>query len=271
MSVRKLIFFTAAVAMVCGLAGSAMAESVLTMQSQSNGIETLDNAGGSYPVVTAVLSMPGTYNGKSYTSYSFLVDDGTGGEDIYGSLNGLGYTPKLGDALTITGSVSPYHQIPELENITAISTQASGGATVTSPVPSTITTLSGGGSGMAGYTIPNSVAGRLISLTGVTISGVSGSFGIANLSGTITDGSGNSMGFYYWPTSYSAANVNLYGNTVPTGLVNMTGFVSEYPGDVPEFSPITITPDVVPEPMTIIPACAGLVLAIGACVRRKFS
>ena len=45
------------------------------------------------------------------------------------------------------------------------------------------------------------------------------------------------MELYYWPTSYSVANANLYGTStyqngsgVSTGLVDMTGFVSRSPG-----------------------------------------
>ncbi len=46
------------------------------------------------------------------------------------------------------------------------------------------------------------------------------------------------MTLYYWPTSY---NTSLYGQTIPTGPVNITGFLSVYPGspNSPEFIPIS--------------------------------
>ena len=58
------------------------------------------------------------------------------------------------------------------------------------------------------------------------------------------------MVFYYWPTSYSVANANIANMKIPTGLVNMTGFVSAYGAgagtNIPEFNPISITPSLGP-------------------------
>ena len=115
-------------------------------------------------------------------------------------------------------------------------------------------------------TLPFSVAGYLFELDDVTISGISGTFGTANLTGTITDGSGNSMTLYYWPTSYSVENANLAGTAIPTGAVNMTGFVSVYSG-VAEFTPMTIT--AVPEPGTLVLLVAGLAAAVVVFHRKK--
>ena len=100
-------------------------------------------------------------------------------------------------------------------------------------------------------TEPFTTAGYMLELDNVTIGGISGAFGVANLTGTITDSGSNSMTLYYWPTSYSVANANLFGQAIPTGPVNMTGFVSVY-NSVAEFTPMTVT--VVPEPGTAGPS-----------------
>ena len=220
----------------------------------------------SNPVITAILSQPGTFNTKAYSAYSFLVSDGTGSADVYMTstqVTTLGYTPTVGDAITPSGTWYPYHQIPELETLTAI-TQVSTGNAVAAPAVSTIPTLNVA-------TLPYNVAGYEFTLDDVTIGGISGTFGIANLTGTITDADSNSMTLYYWPTSYAASNINLYGQAIPTGPVDITGFVSVYPGPPAsiEFTPISITPYATPEPGTVVMLGAGLAAAIMLFLHRK--
>ena len=170
--------------------------------------------------------------------------------DIFGTMpTGSTYTPTLGDAITATGEYYPFHQTPELEYLTAISPVASREpvsvpAVITIPVINQPTLPLGGP-----QSTPPGVAGYLYELDDVTISGITGTFGIVNLTGTITDGGGNHMTLYYWPTSYSVANANLSGMAIPTGPVNMIGFVSVY-SSVAEFTPITITP-AVPAPSRV--------------------
>jgi hypothetical protein len=246
---KKVIVLSAFLAMVCALAGRAMAESINSIETTggTGTVRTLDNGA----VVTAILSQPGTFNGKTYTSWSFMANDGTGSMVVYSTLAGLGYTPTVGDAITATGTYSPYHQIPEMGTVTSILANSSGNVVP----PPTVTTIPA----INQSTLPFSIAGYMLELDNVTISGQTGTFGITNspAGAAITDGSGNSMTFYYWPTSYSTANVNLFGEAVPTGPVDMTGFVSVY-GTTAEFSPMTITP--VPEPATLVLLAAG-----GAC------
>jgi len=201
------------------------------------------------PVVTAILSQPGTFGGHTYTGWSFLVNDGTGSLDIFASassLTTLGYTPTVGDALSISGTYSPFHQIPEIETLTAISKVGSGAPA--GPVVQTIPTLNQ-------TTLPLSTAGYLVEVDNVTISGTPATFPAANNSYTITDSANNSMTLYYWYTSYSTDGA-MSGNTVPTGPVDIIGFDSVFPGSpgAPEFTPIAINP--VPEPTTM-GLCAG--------------
>jgi len=236
------------------LAAPTFGSNIAAVEGQASGTAaTL----GSSPIVTAVLSYPGTVNGKTYTSWSFLANDGTGSLDIFGTLSGLGYTPTVGDAIGVTGTYSPYHQIPEIGTVTAIGATSSG-----NPLPAmptlTIPQLNQ-------TTLPFTAAGYLINLDNVTISsgtsiitpGVS-TWGTSNLTLTVTDSSNNKMTLYYWPTSYAMANFNLDGITIPSGPVNITGFDSVYPSTPgsPEFTPISIVS--VPEPVS-----TGL-LAVGA-------
>jgi hypothetical protein len=258
----------AACAVVLALAGVAMASSVAQIEAAGSGVQTVDNAGGQYPVITAILSAPGTVNAKSYSSYSFLVNDGTGSMDVYGSLSGLGYTPTVGDAISATGTYGPYHQIPELGTLTALTQETTGNA-VPPILLGTISTLNQ-------TTLPLNVAGYEWTLDNVMISGAGtpgNTFGNANSpsGATITDVGGNSMSFYYWPTSYSVANANLYSMVIPssTTLVDMTGFVSVYPGSPAEFNPISITVAPTPEPGTLVLLGAGLAAAAVLFLHRK--
>jgi len=200
----------------------------------------------------------------TYTSWSFLANDGTGSIDIYGTLAGLNYTPTLGDAITATGEYYPYHQLPELEYPTAISEVASH-EPVAAPVSTTIPLMNQ-------TTVPPSIAGYLVTVSNVTITGASGNFPAANTSYTISDGA-NSMTMYYWYTSYSSDGA-LSGTPIPTGSVDITGFMSVYPTPapgVPEFTPISIVPHAAaPEPGTLSLAATGLLgLALVAWPRRK--
>ena len=62
------------------VAGFAHAANIATIETQASGTAvTLDTS----PVVTAILSQPGTWNGKTYTGWSFLAQDSSGSLDIF--------------------------------------------------------------------------------------------------------------------------------------------------------------------------------------------
>ncbi len=249
---------------------NALADSAVNIFGYTSGtLATYDNASGSYPVVTAILSQPGTGDGYTYTTYSFLAQDSSGSLDIFSSLSGLGYTPTVGDAISISGTYSPYHQIPELATITSITLQSSGNA-VSSPSVYTIPQLTASGTGA----MPQSLAGRLVTLDNVSLYTdsaatipASGNFAShANVTLYAKDAGGNIMEVYDWASSYSTAGA-LGGTPEPTGLVNITGFVSQSGTFSPEMTPISITP--APEPTTFGLCGAGGLLALIFRLRRK--
>jgi hypothetical protein len=229
---------------------------------------TYDNASGAYPVVTAILSRQGAVSGThTYTSTSLLAQDSTGSLDIF-SINETtyGYAPQVGDTIYAQGQFSPFHQIPEM-NMFQTSTNAAnifqtGVGSVPSPSVFTIPQLNVA-------TLPQGIAGHLIELDNVTISGggtfssIFPTYAGGNVSYTVTDGSANNMVLYDWVTSYSSAAA-LGGAAVPTGLVDIIGFDSVFTSgstSTAEFTPIAIIS--VPEPSILaLSALGGLALLL---------
>ncbi|MGO9108297.1 MAG: hypothetical protein ACLP9L_03610 [Thermoguttaceae bacterium] len=263
MSVRKLIVLSAGVAMVCGLAGSAMAETINALEVAGNGASgTIGNisAGDPAAVVTAVTSY------SSSSAETVIVDDGTGSMELY---KGAPAGTVVGDEITATGTYAPYNSIPEVSSPSSFSKVGH----TTAPAPVTLTVAqaaAGANSGSLG------VLGYVLQINSATIAGAAGAtFDGSNATDTITDSSGSTT-MYYWESSYPSVK-NLPTATPPglSGLpqnatgVNMVGIVDLYSAGDPEFIPLyEVT---TPEPATLIPACAGLALAVGACIRRKFS
>lgn len=252
-------------------ASNALADSASTIFSDASGTAvTYDNASGAYPVIAAVLSQPGTLDGYTYSSWSFLAADSTGSLDLYGALpSGTAFTPAVGDAISVSGTYSPYHQIPEVGTLTALGLISSGNA-VSSPGVYTIPQLTASGTG----SIPQSLAGYLVTLDNVSLYTdsaatipVSGNFAThANVTLYAKDGSGNIMEVYDWASSYAACGA-LGGTAEPTGLVDITGFISQSGSYAPELTPISITP--VPEPATLSLCGGGALLALIFRLRRK--
>jgi hypothetical protein len=77
------------------------------------------------------------------------------------------------------------------------------------------------------------------------------------------DSGGNIMELYVWASSYSTCGA-LGGTPIPTGTVDVTGFLSQSGTFGPEMTPFSITS--VPEPSTL--ALVGLGVA-GLLIRRR--
>ena len=164
------------------------------------------------------------------------------------------YVPTVGDTISVSGTYAPFHGIPEITSptVTLIS-QNSSYVPPTAPV----VTLTGT-NGTDQNTLTTSTEGRLVTLQGVEVTGLSNAdeqFEAANLTGTITDTSGNTETFYYYPTSFSTevqlanGNNNIYFQPFPSGLVDITGLASVYTSgttSTPEFIPLSISDSLVP-------------------------
>ncbi|MGD0262823.1 MAG: PEP-CTERM sorting domain-containing protein [Verrucomicrobiota bacterium] len=251
---NRALLTTALAATALWFGANALASNIAALESlgttTTSGV-TLDSG----PVVTAILSAPvGSLDGYNYTWNSFLVNDGTGSADIYGSMpTGSLYVPTVGDALTLSGTWSPYHQIPEIETLTSITLNSSGNP-VPSPINTSISVASSGGSTSA--TIPLSLAGYLVEIDNVSLyanSGattpVSGNFAThANTGLYMKDSGGNIMELYVWASSYSVDGA-MGGTAIPTGTVDVVGFLSQSSGFAAELTPMSIT--VVPEPSSL--------------------
>ncbi len=278
------VLIAATVALAHAIAWADSAVNIMTYPNNSAATFD-DNGSGNYPVVSAILSAPGTVTGtagsRTYGNWSYLAQDTTGSLDMFYNtsvVGGQGYTPHVGDSILVQGNYTPFSGIPEIANSTAhpLSVTFGGsGNPLYTPVPvlTTIPTLK---VGTNGYALSQSgLGGQLLQLNNVTISGAganwSGNPGV-NVTATITDQSANSMTLYVWGTSYSTCGqIIASGAPVPTGLVNMTGFLSDFYSTasssiVAEFVPISITE--VPEPGAV--GFCGLGAALGwVCYRLR--
>jgi hypothetical protein len=249
------------------LAFDAQASSIAQVELTASGtLATLDQN----PVVSDVLSTPTTTNGVTTTRYIFLVNDGTGSMDMFGPTAGGGalpggYIPAAGDALTISGTNSPFNGIPEMATFTAITKNSSGNPPA-APLLETIPAV-------AGYTAPPPVgtpypsfAGHLVTFNNVTISSaVSGNYGAANVSVTLTDSASNTLVGFYNPTTYAIANQNLFGTPIARGPVNATGLIQIFQ-NAPELLLMKVT--AVPEPSTLALSVLSLLGLAAAKVYR---
>jgi hypothetical protein len=248
------------------------------------------------PVISAVLSAPGSVDNLTYKNWSYLAGDSTGSVDVFYSstVAGIGsYTPTAGDTITVSGNWSPFDGIPEIANSTAnplsISKISSG------PAPGAITTtipaINNGALSANGVFLSNpsglpTLGGQYLQLNDVTFASTgllpgtiagggnfptysgTGSTGAANASYTITDGA-NSMILFFWASSYSTDGA-MAGSAIPTGPVNMDGFVDYFAASSEaEFVATSITP-VVPEPSVLnLFSVGGAGSVVAWALRRK--
>ena len=240
MKTNRAFLVGAIASAVVSLAANVLASNITTIEGQTSGSSaTLDSS----PVITTIMSQPITTNGHTFTKWAVLATDGTGSIDLYSAMpSGNTYIPTVGDAISATGTYSPYSQIPEMATLTAISQVSSG-----NPVPANqITTIS---AVTASTTIPLSLAGYPLEIDNVSLytdSGATtlatGNFPNGNATYYIKDSGGNIMEVYFWVTSYSC-DAAMIGTPIPTVPFNIAGIVDESSG-----YPVEMVPYLVPEP-----------------------
>ena len=244
------------------LGASALAANVVTIQGQASGTAGLTLDSG--PVITTIMSQPGTFGGHTYTSWAVLAQDSTGSIDLFSSSASFGtYLPTVGDVLTATGTFSPYHQIPELATLTSITLNSQGHTVPARPV-TTVGILN------SSLTIPQNLAAYPVELDNVSIytdaaatTPATGNFAAANTAFYLKDTGGNIMEMYFWYTSYSCDGA-MVDNPIPTGPVKVVGLLSQSGTFGVEITPYSIT--AVPEPSTLALAALGL---LGVLVARR--
>ena len=214
--IRKSIVSGLLLAVVCALAGAAMAQGLPV--ATIGALETSGTNDADYIInnatITAILSQPGPVNGIGGTGSSVVytnaiyITDGTGGMDLYGNFPaGSKFTPAVGMTISVTGEYAPYHEIPELENITGVTVTGNSAYTsFTSPALTLTSTAAGANWALAqpvtvaGLTndinnnsitatsglstvLPNDLGGYLVTLNNVKIIGAGpagATFGTAN-------------------------------------------------------------------------------------------
>lgn len=255
---KNILLASGVASAVISLGANALAQTAATIEAGPSGPVTYSDG-----VITAILSAPvGALDGYSYSKYAILAQDATGSIDLFGALPaGSTYVPTVGDEISVSGTYSPFDQIPEISSMTSIS-QISSGNTLPGPVVYTIPQLT------ASSTIPQSQGGYLLSLDNVALYTdaaatipVSGNFPThANMTLYAKDGSGNIMEVYDWASSYSTDGA-LGGTPIPTGLVDITGFVSQSGSFPVQITPMAITSVPEPAPMSLVGAAAALAMA----------
>jgi DNA/RNA endonuclease YhcR with UshA esterase domain len=237
----------------CAIAAPVFASTIATVESDSSGtVVTLDQN----PIITYIAAMPGTGDGYTYTRYAILANDGTGSIDLFGTLPTGSYVPTVGDAISVTGTFSPFNGIPEIGSMTAISLVTSGNS-VPGPIGVTIPELK------AVSTTENlAIEGYLVELDNVTLVSPPASYPVHNTATlTATDGT-NNLTVFYQPSTYSVSDP-LAGTAVPTGAVDITGIIDAFNGTY-NGSPVGGTPELIPFTITAVPEPTSIgLLALG--------
>ena len=233
------------------IAAPIFASTIATVESDASGtLATLDQD----PVITYIAAQPGTGDGYTYTNYAILANDGTGSIDLFGHLpSGSTYVPTVGDAISVSGTFSPFNGIPEIRYCMTAIAPISAGNSVPGPIGVTIPELK------AVSTSENlAIEGYLVELDNVTLVGPPATYPVhATATLMATDGT-NNLTVFFQPSTYSISNY-LAGTAVPTGPVDITGIIDSFGGTY-NGSPVGGTPELIPFTITAVPEPASIAL-----------
>ena len=172
------------------------------------------NANGVADSLNAVVRIRGTVTSIDFdgnTGYSFYVQDGTGGMNIYRSSDLANYTsPLRGDSLYIHGTVIQFNGLTEIQpdTITVIAANR--------PVPSPLVVA----------TMDESNESMLVRMNSMTATTWPSTWSGSGQNVTISNGS----------TTFTMridADCNLWNTSQPTGLVDIIGVVSQFDNSSP--------------------------------------
>jgi hypothetical protein len=257
---RIVVAVAVAFAAVVLFVGNAQASTIATVEGDPSGtLVTLD----ANPVITYIAAQPGTGDGYTYTNYAILANDGTGSIDLFGHLpSGSTYVPAIGDAISVSGTFSPFNGIPEIGTMTAISQVSTGnnvagslGGGGTTPIPTvrTIPQLLS-----VSTTQDPTTEEYLVELDNVTFTAGANPFPThATGSYTVSDGT-NSLTVFFQPSTYSVSDP-IAGTSVPAGPVDITGIIDAFGGTY-NGSPVGGTPELIPFTITSVPEPSTFVL-----------
>jgi len=246
--------------------------------------------------VDTIMSQPGVYGGHTYTGWSVLVGDASGSLDVFTSSSSAaaaGWTPAEGQTVSLTATYSPYHSIPEIATVTAVTVsgvgeplwnspgvQGSGSQVVTIP-PVLANPFN---SGSPYLPLAQNLAAYMVEIKNVTISGQGAltTFPATNEAMYLNDSSGNQLTMYFWYTSYSCdgmmVGAPIPGNNpkAPYGPIDVYGMLTSYPSVSAgitnwqdELLPTAFVQEI-PEPSSFMLAGVGL-LSLLAVIRRRHS
>ena len=101
---KKLLVTTTMVAATAITGSNALGQTASTIESDPSGTLVNYNA-----IVSAILSVAGTtIDGYTYNNNSYLAADSTGSIDIFAKSTATPYVPALGDAISVSGTYSPF-------------------------------------------------------------------------------------------------------------------------------------------------------------------
>jgi len=245
-------------------------------------------------IVDQILSQPGTYGGHTYTGWAISAADASGSLDIFAtasSLSTLGWTPAVGQNISVSATYNPYHSIPEIASPSAVTVISTGNATWAQPGiqgGSAVTTIPAvlANTGSNTYLpLTQGLEDYLVEIRDVTISGARTltAFPATNDGNLfLNDTAGHQLTLYFYYSSYSCDGA-MTGAPIPdnspltsAGLFDVWGLLSAYPsvsGGVTnwqdELVPTAFVAEV-PEPSSIMLAGIGL-LSLLAVIRRRHS
>ncbi len=168
--------------------------------------EVRDLPSGSTVTVRGIVT-----NGSEFGGIRYLQDASAGIAVFPGSGSASGFNASPGADLTVTGRLKLYNGLLEIDPVLSFTLHSIGNA-----LPNAQQITPSG--------INESTESELVRINGCTLSNAGGSFGVGNLSFTSTGQSAN---------IYLRGGHPLIGTTIPTGIIDLVGIVSQFSSATP--------------------------------------